>query len=1329
MRTQVILFIWLLTSLSMIANAQINANPDPTGEPWWVGGDLITPETQRIYNNLVDLDLLPASIALQLPTKVDNSQKKYFRTIFYQDGNSCAQAAGVGYVFTYMVNRLRNLPSGEFDYHNLYPTHYTWNYLNYDGNYGSYDIEGWWIIRDQGISNVHDYGGLWKYPDPGDEYRRRIVWPHGYENYERAMKNRVEIDIRKIDFSNYLLHQHKLDILKHWLYDCAKGDTILGGGLATISVNLTNGIVYGTTHSSGDDPGRPIVTKWGKGGAHAMTIVGYNDNVKYWLDNKICCGAVKLANSHGKDYPNEGDGGFVYMPYELLWKNSAQGGILRDNIVRVIKVEEHPKPIIATMRLELEGKRGLQVWTTADTSWNAEFNTTNAQHYYSFNSGSKDKVASLRGDSDDAIEISLDISELCKGKFLNYFGVYIYHREIYGAIEKIYVNKVELVMHEEKDTVTYDLGGSPFEIPAFCSHYFQIPYSYIPSQIDSALTLTKSLNIKKYVTITGDVDITDTAQIVVEKNGTLHLQNNTVQVMNDKTIIVKPGGKLIVDGAKLTNSNGNLWQGIELHGNKHAPQNPKEQPIVELKNGAIIENAVFGVFADNRNNQGNYGGGIIYADSAIFKDCHNGIVMQAYRNYLSQNPNVELNNLSYIKQCTFEITNNFDFSIQNPTAIKLWDVSRVSIFGNTFVNNVSNDSCKHFGNGIVLINAKATICAFSYGLHNTNKIPNTFTNLKIPINVLGSDYTNIVDNVFENNYIAIANGRYSSGIIRNNSINVPPRGYGIYATPGNNFKIEQNEITGQKSGVGIVAESTTLQELYKNSISDMEIGIYASENPYLKFNCNILQNNGYQLMIAEGGAFNIQGSDKLPTGNQFFPDCYGTDTEIYKENINSIMLYYHFDAIEHEPLCNNGVWLSSTTHINQCPDRNPGGDIPSERELMSLNEDIESGNELLSQLVDGGDTPALVQTIEDAEGGEEYNLLNELLDKSPFLSEEVLVTTASEEEVLPNLFIANVLEANPQAAKSSEVQEALDNRTNQMPDYLREIIDRGLDLISAKEEIEMQIAEKVWQREVLLSDLISHYLNDSTADRSPEAEALMLAENTLYYDYMMINRYLSNQRFTQAQELFGSLPTKYNLDSLQLSEYNQMSQIIDIHVALGDGNYFNLSAEQKSILYQLAEDTKSQAGSIARAILVLVDQARFPLPEITLPTEDGGKGSGTTVVQKNEFIFSVNPNPAEDYFIVKYNLATKVFENAELRMFNNKGVEVYQQQLTKPAFEILVATDKFEPGVYLCRLYHADKEVGAKPLVIKPSQIVDSQFEEQAEQMPNGKPYFFLYPN
>ena len=814
--------------------------------------------------------------------------------------------------------------------------------------------------------------------------------------------------------------------------------------------------------------------------------------------------------------------------------------------------------------------------------------------------------------------------------------------------------------------------------------------------------------------------------IIVESGGVLEIKStpeSSVLNFYESSIIVKPGGKLILEDIRLTNVCNKQWYGIELHGNRLAPQTPEEQPVVELRNEAIIENAVFGIFAGDRNNPGVYGGGIICAEGANFKDCDNGIVMHEYRNYSPQNPNIEINNRSYIQKCTFQTTNNFDYLKQRSTAIWLWGVKGVQILGNTFTSYK-----KYHGNGIVLEGTKSTIIATALGENFGDKISNIFNNLESAIYILSSANTTIEENSFQNNHIAITNDGNCSGTIINNTI-LNPAYCGIFAFSGNNFKIMQNNIRGNNSGIGIIANRTGLQEIYKNNLSKLETGIYASENPLLKLNCNILNDNNYHLKIVKDGAHWLQGSENLPTGNQFFPECNGTNTEIYTENATSIMIYHHYDNQEHEPLCKRGVYLSPTTSINQCLDRNPNDRIPTEQELISLNEDIESGEEFLSRLVDGGDTPALVQTVEDAESGEEYNLLNDLLDKSPFLSEDVLVTTASEEEVLPNLFIANILEANPQAAKSAEVQEALDNRINQMPEYLREIINSGLDIISAKEEIEMQVAEKIWQREVLLSDLISYYLNDSTANRSAEAEALMLAENTLYYDYMMIDRYLSTQRFSQAQELFGSLPNKYNLEGSQLDEYNQMSQIVDIHVALGDGNYFNLSAEQKSILYQLAEDTESQAGSIARAILVLVDQARFPLPEITLPEEDEGKGHGSTVVQKNEFAFSINPNPAEDYFIVKYNLAAEVFESAELRLFNNKGVEVYQQQLTKPAFEILVATDKFEPGIYLCRLYDTGKEVGAKPLVIKPSQIVDSQFEDQAEQLLEGKPYFFLYPN
>ena len=41
-----------------------------------------------------------------LPEGVDNSTLKYFPPVFSQLGNSCSQASGVRYVYTYELNRL-----------------------------------------------------------------------------------------------------------------------------------------------------------------------------------------------------------------------------------------------------------------------------------------------------------------------------------------------------------------------------------------------------------------------------------------------------------------------------------------------------------------------------------------------------------------------------------------------------------------------------------------------------------------------------------------------------------------------------------------------------------------------------------------------------------------------------------------------------------------------------------------------------------------------------------------------------------------------------------------------------------------------------------------------------------------------------------------------------------------------------------------------------------------------------------------------------------------------------------------------------------------------
>jgi hypothetical protein len=108
----------------------INANPDSDGDIWIVGKiPQYTSEYIAKLNLIPELQLTQISSQTPLAVTVDNSTKKYMRTIFYQKDQSCAQAAGVAYTFTYETARLRNTDN-KTDTTNYFPTHFTYNFLN-----------------------------------------------------------------------------------------------------------------------------------------------------------------------------------------------------------------------------------------------------------------------------------------------------------------------------------------------------------------------------------------------------------------------------------------------------------------------------------------------------------------------------------------------------------------------------------------------------------------------------------------------------------------------------------------------------------------------------------------------------------------------------------------------------------------------------------------------------------------------------------------------------------------------------------------------------------------------------------------------------------------------------------------------------------------------------------------------------------------------------------------------------------------------------------------------------------------------------------------------
>lgn len=302
----------------------INVNPDPNGEKWIAGGFKAPAYFERNKLDFID----PASVKTKvLPSRVDNSLHKYFRPVFNQVGGSCSQAAGVGYTFTYEMDRLRDLDASEIE--NQYPTHFTYNFLNEgSGEVGSWWGDGWDIVRSVGIMNVEDYGGHFA---TGGNSR----WISGINEWKNGHGNRVA-SYNAIECGT----PEGLNTLKNWLDNHLEGSEY--GGLAVFAAGAT-GYHERFLPEGTYEAGKRVITKWGPDVNHAMTYIGYDDSIRfdYNLDGRYTndidingdrkvdmrdweIGGLIVANSWGESFGNEGK---IYQMYKLLAEPYENGGI------------------------------------------------------------------------------------------------------------------------------------------------------------------------------------------------------------------------------------------------------------------------------------------------------------------------------------------------------------------------------------------------------------------------------------------------------------------------------------------------------------------------------------------------------------------------------------------------------------------------------------------------------------------------------------------------------------------------------------------------------------------------------------------------------------------------------------------------------------------------------------------------------------------------------------------------------------------------------------------------------------------------------------------
>lgn len=155
----------------------------------------------------------------------------------------------------------------------------------------------------------------------------------------------------------------------------------------------------------------------------------------------------------------------------------------------------------------------------------------------------------------------------------------------------------------------------------------------------------------------------------IQLKGTVEVDSGGVLVLYDTakigalaSLIVRPGGKLVVDGGTLTSAcDGEMWQGIEVAGDRTKIQLPQYQGTVELKNGAAIENAHCAIHTGLHGNA-SYAtaGGIVLADSATFRNNRKAVAFVSYTNHTASGS--VANNVSRFTNCTFTVDDDNLFS-------------------------------------------------------------------------------------------------------------------------------------------------------------------------------------------------------------------------------------------------------------------------------------------------------------------------------------------------------------------------------------------------------------------------------------------------------------------------------------------------------------------------------------------------------------------------------------------------------------------------------------------------------------------------------------------
>lgn len=793
-----------------------------------------------------------------------------------------------------------------------------------------------------------------------------------------------------------------------------------------------------------------------------------------------------------------------------------------------------------------------------------------------------------------------------------------------------------------------------------------------------------------------------------------YTSTTTVYMPKFGVINVEKGAKLIVDGAKITNGCDAQWYGIKAYGDGVSPQNMiggyyPNQGYVEIKNNGILSNAEE-AFTNTGGSDSWNTGGIINANKGIFLNNRRSCQFIKYENIIGSTLYREK---SKFIDCEFILDANHYQPFGNH--ITMWAVRGIEISGCNFSNGMNLDQnheqaiytidasfdVKSSGTNISSFSSfYRAIASTSYSWANNSLFPISITGASFSRNEISIQLENMLYPTVVSNEIRVGAKQtvyppgtgwsyYSLGSYLDNvshfvycsNIHTKP-----YATiPQSSFQYT--------AGLEIHNSGPDDQQIEKNSYSDLLIGTdidYTcgsnsnATGVNLRWNKN--QNNlKYDFIFQANPVIRpIQSADLTSnshaTGNTF---TNNTGVVHWRHDLggNAPVNYFHSSGANEIPTnIMNVNPIITTSTIAENPDCEKYTTVHKAREgiLTTLElEDLKNSfyyhqteylnyKSIYNQTIDEGNTEGTREAIENSTTQEAMAIRAEMLQRSPYVSNEVLQTLA-EENILPQNFLLEILIANPEATRSESFLRYLEfEKPNPMPEYMINMIRASWTGLTLRSILENKLADHHEKMTQYKDEVVLAYKYLPQIFNADSLIAWMSKVPSLRVQYELIEYYLYKGNYVTAEAILNNLDQNYRMDENEIEEYNAYQNLYSFKKNLVQKNIeINQLDEAKIIeLKSIADNSyPTFARSMARSALCFFYKICYTDPERVLPVEPQSKLHSSLAKTEKSSDIMVFPNPSSQFMVFEYNLGANMNEVKSLVVTDLTGKIIYSAEI------------------------------------------------------------------